>query len=384
MGIFFQKIIALPYLYAQEVQLLEPGVLGGEGSEAPAFKEYITNIFTQLLIVAAVLAVLMIVIGGLQYIVSFSAGSKEEGKKRMMYAVGGLILALASWLILNTINNSLTTIDFTPEAISSPPPYVPQYGTNGDPANWGKCREYGYQSCRWATISCNAVNGERNAPNQACTYPGTESTGGLICCGVEIPPGEQDNYLVVVQNAGTENARRCYLASYPNNEECRAADAAQGGGGQCVEASVFRDMHDERGGSIRLCSVVTQGGAWEYQTGIERQLGDASPEVLTMMTCLQEKLGVEISKYKISSISDSNHIGRLNECRIPNASNCAHSRTSDHYGNGDNKSHALDIVPDNYNITLGNQLETYARECGATNTIWQSEGHYNHVHISTQ
>ena len=104
-----------------EVQLLEPSVLGGTGDNtAPSFTDYISRIFTQILIVAAVLAVLMIVIGGLQYILSFSLTSIDEGKKRMTYAIGGLILALAAWLILNTINSSLTNINLSLEGIPAP------------------------------------------------------------------------------------------------------------------------------------------------------------------------------------------------------------------------------------------------------------------------
>src|SRR3989338_8119481 len=51
---------------------------------------------------AAVLAIAMIVIAGIQMMIQ-SPGAKEDAKKKIMNAVLGLLLAVGSYLILNTI-----------------------------------------------------------------------------------------------------------------------------------------------------------------------------------------------------------------------------------------------------------------------------------------
>ncbi|MEK7499596.1 MAG: hypothetical protein AAB649_03245, partial [Patescibacteria group bacterium] len=59
---------------------------------------------------ASVLAVLMIVIGGFTYVSSDAMGNKEEGKHQIKAAFGGLLLILASYIILNTVNPQLVSI----------------------------------------------------------------------------------------------------------------------------------------------------------------------------------------------------------------------------------------------------------------------------------
>ena len=56
------------------------------------------------LAIAAALAVIMIVWGGVEYMLSESFTKKDDGKKRIQDAIWGLLLALVSWLILYTIN----------------------------------------------------------------------------------------------------------------------------------------------------------------------------------------------------------------------------------------------------------------------------------------
>jgi cell wall-associated NlpC family hydrolase len=52
----------------------------------------------------AVLAVVMIVIGGIEYMTSELVSSKEAGKERIRGAIFGLLLALGAWTLLNQIN----------------------------------------------------------------------------------------------------------------------------------------------------------------------------------------------------------------------------------------------------------------------------------------
>lgn len=53
--------------------------------------------------IAGVLVVLMIVIGGYYYIYGAVTDDKEKGKTIIMYAIGGYVLVLSAWFIVNAI-----------------------------------------------------------------------------------------------------------------------------------------------------------------------------------------------------------------------------------------------------------------------------------------
>jgi hypothetical protein len=80
--------------------------------------DYVTTIYTWGIGLAALLAVLMIVIGGAQYI--FAAGSfgeAEAGKSRITSAIYGIILLLGISLILSTVGVRLRDITLDPLAL---------------------------------------------------------------------------------------------------------------------------------------------------------------------------------------------------------------------------------------------------------------------------
>lgn len=92
--------------------LLQP--LPQEGpnlQENVTLKQYLTWAFRFALALAGFLAVMMIVIGGVEYIISgANEATRSDAKKRINNAISGLILALVSYLVLYTINPSL--VDF--------------------------------------------------------------------------------------------------------------------------------------------------------------------------------------------------------------------------------------------------------------------------------
>lgn len=72
---------------------------------------YLTGMFKVGVAAAGVLAFLMIVWGGFTYLSTDAITGKEEGKEYIQRALGGLLLAFVSYIILNTINPSLVTLD---------------------------------------------------------------------------------------------------------------------------------------------------------------------------------------------------------------------------------------------------------------------------------
>ena len=75
-----------------------------------AFTDYMNIIFDLFIGICAVLAFLMLVIGGIQYMGSELISSKEAAKSQVTNALLGLLVAFSAWMILNTINPKL--LDF--------------------------------------------------------------------------------------------------------------------------------------------------------------------------------------------------------------------------------------------------------------------------------
>lgn len=89
---------------ALEYKLLEPDAFGTTITKATNLGDFLSQAFQFGLAIAAALAVIMIVWGGVQYMLSESMFGKEDGKGKIKDAIWGLLLALVSWLILYTIN----------------------------------------------------------------------------------------------------------------------------------------------------------------------------------------------------------------------------------------------------------------------------------------
>lgn len=71
---------------------------------------YLSIMFKLFMGIAAVLAMIMIFAGGIEYMTSELISSKESGMSKVKNAIGGLLLALAAYLILNEINPKLLNI----------------------------------------------------------------------------------------------------------------------------------------------------------------------------------------------------------------------------------------------------------------------------------
>ncbi|MBP6912006.1 MAG: hypothetical protein KBB88_02295 [Candidatus Pacebacteria bacterium] len=85
-----------------------------DGPNGPNFDfgDYINGLLTFAIGIAGALAVVMIVVGGIQYMSTDNFGEKMEGKGRIMNAVGGMLLLIGAYMILNTLNPNLIDFNF--------------------------------------------------------------------------------------------------------------------------------------------------------------------------------------------------------------------------------------------------------------------------------
>jgi type IV secretory pathway VirB2 component (pilin) len=191
-----------------------PGCVGGQlttfdPAGENALGTYL-NIMLKIFIgICAVLAVIMIVVGGLEYMTSELLESKAEGKERIKGAIFGLVLALGAYTLLYTINPALLDTDLASlknqevEGVSideepqTPDPITKKYpngvtdgidwddsvGTivsmpSGVTVNKGECTKVGQQNCT--------------------------STRGLILTYIQTIKNNCLNCTLLVVNAGTE------------------------------------------------------------------------------------------------------------------------------------------------------------------------------------
>ncbi len=82
-------------------------------SQKDAFGNYLNILIKIFIGICAVLAMIMIVIGGIEYMTSELISGKAEGKERITNAIFGLLLALGSYAILNTINPQLLDVSLS-------------------------------------------------------------------------------------------------------------------------------------------------------------------------------------------------------------------------------------------------------------------------------
>lgn len=95
--------------FAQTYTFIEtiPGLPTG-ASRPGLFGNYLSTLFQIALTTAAILAMLFIIVGGVRYtLTAVSPSDKGAAKKLIWNAIGGLLIVLAGWLVLWTINPDL-------------------------------------------------------------------------------------------------------------------------------------------------------------------------------------------------------------------------------------------------------------------------------------
>lgn len=107
--------IFIPILFAgaSDYVLMEPSIT--DNQQPADFIDYLQSIYKLMFWVIAMVAVIMIVVGGIQYMGSDRLKNKAEGKDRIWKAIWGLLTVLLAWLIVYSINPDLVSlkIDFS-------------------------------------------------------------------------------------------------------------------------------------------------------------------------------------------------------------------------------------------------------------------------------
>jgi hypothetical protein len=223
--VFSSLFLAIaPVALAQEYVLLAPL---GNTTKIASLAEYLTLIFNVTISIAGGLAVLMLVICGIKYMTSEAISAKGEAKQCVTNAILGVLLALGSWAILNTINPDLVEQDL--RIVTSG--YVP--GTALDPTVTKVDQDlptmpgwyFKYKETATGTIQFQRTAPERDSGDKCRQIMEQREvelakTGGSI-----IPVNNEKCFLVRSQAQGVvlaaeESSARNMICGYSGTDTC--------------------------------------------------------------------------------------------------------------------------------------------------------------------
>lgn len=161
--------------------------------------QYVNALYLLAITIAALLAVVKIIFGGVKWMLSDVVTDKASAKKDMWGAVLGLLIVLSTVLILNTINPNLTKLNFLENATplnvtlsnNSPDAQTPDHLLPDDDENLTliPCEtNNSVTSCESAVAKCQNMNGSSNVShaNNGKLYCYTPKSGGS-CDGYRNP-----------------------------------------------------------------------------------------------------------------------------------------------------------------------------------------------------
>ena len=254
-------IFAAGYTYTPLLTIQTPG---GGTLNNPNILEYLKNIYTFAIAIAGGLAVIKIVYGGIQYMLSDVVTNKTNAKNEITSAVIGLLVALGSATLLYTINPALLTLNFsmapTAEMVGSGQELMAVWVKN-DPTVAAFAKPGGSTAQAIAAAAQfakdnpmqNSEYGSTNGGRTACVYTVNQivnsATGAPASQGLDIPGLEntlqnsdrfsyagndlsmlQDGDIVVSNNGSRRHTGIVVNGQILNND----SNASEASGGQII------------------------------------------------------------------------------------------------------------------------------------------------------
>ncbi len=416
--------IKLPGLNFSQPQCLQ-GVNGEYICKVNWLGEYMTWIYDYGMKVAGILAAIMLMAGGLLWLVSGGdAGKVGQAKEIITGSIVGLVILMSSYILLVQVNPNL--VKFRPISIGALSDQ--QVSDLIDSKNSGSAEAYKQAGCAtdseleqgttfYATGYCRPAWSNTKkffcAIAMNCSCPGGKKDTTQNCD--EFFPNNKNYQPCAYFDSTTEYCGKTASGAAPyigsiagpkcdnlpfgsqvcfNNTTYKVTDV--GGAiegkridiwtGDCSGASKVTGTGTLTKGPCGTGqSIVYQSNfktaGWSFDPGIIKQAGDVSPDLGQLLNCMRAKLPNGVGT--ISSLSDSSYIGNLGVCNSLTSCTkanpkCAHSCSSCHYGGGSftaTKSYAVDFG-DEQNKTA---LIKAATECDLKSYVLD-EG--NHLHVS--
>lgn len=241
----FLGVLSLPLLtLAQEYQAIV-GIPGIEGNGD--LSQYMNAVYRLAITIAALLAVLIIIKGGVKYMFSDIVTDKSSAKSDIRGAILGLLLILSGVLILSTVNEDLTDFQILITPIE-PPPAIDDGGGTQPPTIDELCNDAG----QCAAISCSDNFFTGTNCQRDCT-----AAGGVISNTTYNPDTRSYDGPSCTFNKNTcnqDNSRFCCEANNGSSWTFNALDAV----------AVFNICENE-GEELDLMNCYNTGNGFDCQ-----------------------------------------------------------------------------------------------------------------------
>ena len=316
------------------------------GDSTRPIAEYIKAIYTYAVGAVGILATVMLMIGGLRWILAAgNPSSISEAKDIILASISGMVLVLTSYLVLNQVNPALTDLSKNVTKIASIP------GSTGTDKNQPRC-SWGEKNYVIARTSGCVVGEENQCPEK----PDKELNNPECCC----------KYDPVSSN--------CSWSKSDCQEGYEKID-----GGKYTDNNIKTCGSEIENGELSYCCCKTlEWNDWEFDSDVSKQLTQADPALRTLLGCMRKQLSA--NQGRISSISDSDVVYPKNMDRCITSYSkpeCDHGKNSCHYGCGSNTEFSCAVdFGDEENKEY---IEEAANYCKAGFVL--DEG--NHIHVST-
>lgn len=202
-SVFFLFFGLAPIALAQGFVPLAPipGLTEGATADTAGLANFFNNLYKYLIGLAAVLAVIEIIWGGLEISTKDSVSKQSDGKERITQAIFGLVLVLSPVLVFSIINPSilnlslnlpeLDTKSVTPSVQSTscpagqfgtPPNCTPNEGVNYTPLSSCTPSKWCFEARETNGVTTYRCYDTRSVCINSTGYEGVQVTGACRLC----------------------------------------------------------------------------------------------------------------------------------------------------------------------------------------------------------
>lgn len=233
-------------------------------------ENYIPGIVTLLIGIASVLAVLRIIFAGIKYMSTDAFQGKSEAKGDIQNAIWGLALAMGAWLILNTINPSLTKFNFDIPGLRQGSAIGNDLGQTG---NLGQITFTGNEPFLEGCHDCTAIN--TNVPHKplgsGCALENPLNETPVAACLVSKLLNQNLIELTnTLSKAGITDEMWWVTEMYPPTVTHISGCHNPGLGGACVDVT-FKNTGNVAGLSKFLSIINKSGVKFIYEVETEER-----------------------------------------------------------------------------------------------------------------
>lgn len=228
-----------------------PGLTSGDGANSiissGSFGAFFNHLYDYLIGIAVIIAIIMVIWGGLQYSTQDSISKKGEGKERIQQAIFGLILVLSPALVFTIINPAILnfSLSFTPieqgAPLATPPGSVGTVDPTTGCTSFGVAGVFQKAVCPTseavtAWVGANCISGARLVDGGAAGSNSGGSVGITVYCSYE----SQEMILIDI-GVGAGNYIFSPLAAQPDTvaEFQRFVPTCQSSGGVVCGATIL-------------------------------------------------------------------------------------------------------------------------------------------------